>query len=30
MELKNGQLLYSATDLAGFAECRHLAQLEAV
>ena len=29
MELKNGRLLYSATDLAGFAECRHLAQLEA-
>ena len=29
MKLENGRLLYSATDLAGFAECRHLTQLEA-
>ena len=29
MKLENGRLIYSATDLAGFAECRHLTQLEA-
>ena len=28
MQTLNGQLVYSATDLVGFLECRHLANLE--